>query len=249
MMRPSQKGRKWKSHGDEPSPRERREMQGRAEWDEDRGDEEEYDYEPRRKKAPLLFRLVAWASLTVIFFAVGYGVTSLAFTWLDGRGGERTPPNLVTSGEEAERVVNRPVSGDGAIQNFVTISISIPEGNKFTTRQIRCAPGLKEDTIKQALSSYMDAVKESKMLDPAAQNLNIFQSGEWLYLNMNKSFLDSLKSLGTEKSRLLLTGLVKTMSDNFAPVSRVKFYVDGKEVQDKTPVDLSMPWGLGGRSS
>jgi hypothetical protein len=39
------------------------------------------------------------------------------------------------------------------------------------------------------------------------------------------------------------------MSDNFAPVSRVKFYVDGKEVPDKTPVDLTMPWGLGGRTS
>ncbi|MDR1885517.1 MAG: GerMN domain-containing protein [Synergistaceae bacterium] len=247
MIRPSDRGRKWKSNEDEPSPREKRMMRERGEWSDE---EEDDDYEPRRK-APLLFRLLAWASLIVIFFAAGYGLTSLAFKWLDGRGGQRTPGNLVSTPQEAQNLMTGSRSPDATAppETSVTVSISVPEGDRFVTRRIRCAPGLREDTIKQTLSSYMDAVKEGKMLDPSAQNLNIFLSGEWLYLNMNKSFLDSLKALGADESRKLLTGLVKTMSDNFAPVSRVKFYVDGKEVLDKTPVDLTMPWGLGGRSS
>jgi hypothetical protein len=85
-------------------------------------------------------------------------------------------------------------------------------------------------------------------LSAGAQDLNIFQSGEWLYLNMSGDFLESIKTLGAEKSRLMLTGLVKTMSDNFSPINKVKFYIDGKEVRDKKPIDLASPWGFGARS-
>ena len=65
---------------------------------------------------------------------------------------------------------------------------------------------------------------------------------------MNGDFLESIKTLGAEKSRLMLTGLVKTMADNFPPVNKVKFYIDGKEVRDKKPIDLVSPWGFGVRS-
>lgn len=241
-MRPSER-RKWK-RDDEPSPRERREMIERGEWveEEDAGD--------APKKAPFVFRLLAWASLIVIFFAVGYGATSLLFNWVDGRGAQRTPANLASTPQETERLLAAAKSQDVAAvsEQIVQCTLSIPDGTAFVTRQISCNAGLREDVMKQTLSAYMDAVKENQMLHPAAVNLNIFQSGDWLYLNMNRNFLDSLQSLGAEKARYLLTGLVKTMSDNFAPVSKVKFYVDGKEVLDKKPVDLTMPWSIGGRS-
>ena len=250
-MRRSDMTRKWKSNEDEPLPREKKMMREREEWDDVEEDEDD-DYDrDKRRKAPLLFRLLAWLSLVVIFFAVGYGLTSFAFKWLDARGGSRTPQNLAVTPEEAETVVSHARSADATDRGdgSVTVMISVPEGNRFVTRPIQCVGSLREDTVKQALSSYMDAVKEGKMLDPSASNLNIFLSGEWLYLNMNRSFLESLKALGAEESRVLLTGLVKTMADNFTPISKIKFYVEGKEVLDKTPVDLTMPWGLGGRSS
>jgi hypothetical protein len=94
----------------------------------------------------------------------------------------------------------------------------------------------------------MDVMKEKRILNAGAQDLNIFQSGEWLYLNMNGDFLESVKTLGAEKSRLMLTGLVKTMSDNFAPINKIKFYIDGHEVRDKKPVDFTAPWGISVRS-
>ncbi|MDR3354706.1 MAG: GerMN domain-containing protein [Synergistaceae bacterium] len=247
-MRRSDMTRKWKSNEDEPLPREKRAMREHEEWDDVEEDEyDDYDYEKRRK-APLLFRLLAWSSLIVIFFAAGYGLTSFAFKWLDDREGRKTPQNLATTPEEAATVISHARSDDTKDSGYVTVMISVPEGDRFVTRPIQCVGSLREDAVKQALSSYMDAVKEGKMLDPAASNLNIFLSGEWLYLNMNRSFLESLKTLGAEKSRVLLTGLVKTMADNFTPVSKIKFYVEGKEVLDKTPIDLTMPWGLGGRS-
>ena len=256
-MRPSQR-RKWKGN-DEPSPRERREMMQLGEW----ADEEEV---PNR--APLVFRILAWSSLVIIFFAVGYGATSLAFRWLDGRayerGAARTPPNLSGSPEETQNILTRtpqqtpdaagrdgiPFESPSLIgDDDIIATISIPDGNTFQTRQIRSANVLQEDRIKQVLSAYMDAMKENQMLGAGVQDLNIFQSGDWLYLNMNGAFLESIKTLGAEKSRIMLTGMVKTMTDNFAPINRIKFYVDGKEVQDKNPLDLTAPWGISARSS
>ncbi len=236
-MRPSER-RKWRSH-DEPSPREMREMRERGEWIDEEEDE------PIRK-APLAFRMLAWVSLIAIFFAVGYAATSLVFKWMDGDGGRRTPTNLVANQEDAADLIARAKSADetAALSNVVTCTLSIPEGSTFVSRQIQCSAGLREETMKQALSAYMDAVKESSMLDPMAQSLNLFQSGDWLYLNMNAPFLESLNKLGAEKSRFLITGMVRTMSDNFSPVSKIKFYIDGKEVRDKKPVDLTAPWGI-----
>jgi hypothetical protein len=257
-MRPSAR-RKWKVD-DEPSPREKREMIARGEWQE--GDEE--DDVPNR--APLVFRLLAWTSLIVIFFAVGYGATSLAFRWLDNRadnsGENRIPSNLVNTPQQAENLLNQSSQAqpapdvvapggttDAAIRQedggaYVTVTISIPDGNTFRTRQIRCSGALREDTMKQTLAAYMDAMKEGKMLAAGAQDINLFQSGDWLYLNMNGSFLESIKTNGADKSRIMLTGMVKTMADNFSPINKIKFYIDGKEVRDKKPVDLTAPWGI-----
>jgi hypothetical protein len=253
-MRPSQ--RRKIPFDDEPSPSEKRELMRRGEWEEEDEDEDEA---PNR--APLVFRLLAWTSLVVIFFTVGYGTTSLAFKWLDKKayedGAARTPDNLAYTPEEAQNLLrgtsgaeDAPLSADSAAQQVgdAYVTISIPDGNSFKTRQIRCSGALREDTIKQTLAAYMDAMKESQILSAKAQELNIFQSGEWLYLNMSRDFLESIKTLGAEKSRLMLTGLVKTMSDNFPPVNKVKFYIDGKEVRDKKPVDLTSPWGFGVRS-
>jgi hypothetical protein len=235
-MRPSER-RRWKNN-DEPSPREIREMREREEWMDDEEDEP-------IKKAPLAFRVLAWVSLILIFFAVGYGATSLVFKWIDG-GGRKSPTNLASSQEDARDMLARARSADeaAALSSVVTCTISIPEGNSFVSRQIQCSAGLREDTMKQALAAYMDAVKESNMLESTTQNLNLFQSGDWLYLNMNAKFLDSLNKLGAERSRFLITGMVKTMTDNFAPVSKIKFYIDGKEARDKKPVDLTAAWGI-----
>jgi hypothetical protein len=235
-MKP-QARRRWKS-SDELSPREKREMIDRGEWSEENQDVP--------KKAPFPFRLLAWASLIVLFFAAGYGVTSMVFKWMDREHPNVSPANLISAPEQAELLSAEIKSADEAAQTVQTLTLSIPEGSSFVTRQIRCDASLREDVMSQTLSAYMDAVKESKMLDPVANCLNLFQSGDWLYLNLNRSFLESIKSLDQAKASALLIGLVRTMSSNFEPITRVKFYVDGKEAKEKKPVDLTVPWGIRG---
>lgn len=243
-MRPSDR-RRYRVD-DELSPREKRELQERGEWKEE---------EHGGRKAPLPFRVIAWASLIVIFFAIGYGATSIMFKWMD-RGGQ--PENgggtaATTGGASSAAVSPDAVSPDNSAsiddKRAVFCSLYIPDDDKFVTRRIRCSDGIREDNIRETLSAYLDAVKEGKMIDPAVQGLHVFQSGDWLYVNMNNSFLSSLKTIGAKKSEFLLTGLVRTMSENFSPINKVKFYIDGKEVDGKAaPVNLSQPWSMAGKS-
>ncbi|GHV27769.1 hypothetical protein FACS1894167_03370 [Synergistales bacterium] len=223
---------------DDLSPREKRELRARGEYVEE---------EEESRKAPLFLRMVAMGAMLVIVFACGYGIMSLVFKWMDSRNIE-SPANLASTGQEAENLLAAAKSADTEAANpgTETITLSIPDGGTFATRDIRCNSGIREDIMQQAVSAYMDALKESKQLDPVAQTKNIFQSGDWLYLNVNQSFFDSIKTLEAEKATFIITGLVRTMARNFPPVNKVKFYVEGKEIKDKKPIDLTMPWSIKG---
>ena len=120
----SPEDRKWSKY-DEPSPREKREMFDRGEWRRE---------PPPRKKAPLPLRFLAWLSLIAIFFAVGYGATSLVFKWMDRGGTSRHPDNLVVSGQDAQRLVEETVSQD-AVSSTVSCVISVPMDTEFETKQ------------------------------------------------------------------------------------------------------------------
>ena len=122
-------------------------------------------------------------------------------------------------------------------------TIYVPEGDGFQSRSIEITGGgTKEDDISKVMSMYVDSLKETKALDPAAAINELFQSGDWLYINMTPSFQSSLKSLGKAKAERLLSGFVKTARENFPPLRKIKFYINAKEIADKNPVDLTQPW-------
>lgn len=199
------------------------------------------------QKAPLIVRLIAWTSVIAVFFALGYGGTSLLFNWMDsGKSPLPRPVDIVATSEDAQEYVTQtrqeteePAAGEKSF------TLSIPGGSGgFEPRSIRVQGEFTEEEMQRVVSAYVDALKEGKWFDPGVQLLHVFRSGEWIYLNMSAPFLSSLKTLGKEKSQLALTGLVKTLSDNFSQVAKVKFYVDGQEIKEKNPVDLSLPWTL-----
>lgn len=197
------------------------------------------------KKSPLIVRLIAWTSVIAVFFAFGYGGTSLLFKWMDSRGSR--PANLIATSEDAREYVTqtRPEGRDTPTEGEKTFTLSIPNGtNGFEPRSIRVLGEFAEEEMQRVASAYVDTLKEGKWFDPGVQILHVFRSGEWIYLNMSTPFLTSLKALGKEKSQIALTGLVKTLSDNFSQVAKIKFYVDGQEIKEKDPVDLSLPWKL-----
>ncbi len=227
-----------KGNPDGRSPDENRSRRRNEEYYEDDEFEEEED---ESRKAPLLVRVFAWLGLLAIFFVSGYLGANYFFNWADKRGGPRVG-NVVGSGTEAQMVSTASnVSGGSANAKYL---LYIPDGTGFTSREIEIKRGMAEEDIEKVLSVYIDGLKESKMLDNSVRVLNIFRSGDWLYLDITGAFSSSLKTLGKDKGSMVITGLVRTMRDNFSPIRKVKFYIDGKESGEKTPVDLTGPWEI-----
>ncbi|NLX84598.1 MAG: hypothetical protein GXZ00_03135 [Synergistaceae bacterium] len=210
--------------------------------DEDNYDDDEFEEEEDdSKKAPLLVRIFAWIALLAIFFVCGYLGANYFFNWADKKGGPRVG-NVVGSGTEAAQIsVSSNVST--GLRN-AKYNLYIPEGKTFTTREIEIEKGMVEDDIEKVASVYIDGLKETKMLDNNVRVLNVFRSGDWLYVDMTGAFTSSLKTLGKDKAALVITGLVKTMKDNFPPIKKIKFYIEGKESSENTPVDLKSPWEI-----
>lgn len=209
---------------------------------EDHENQDEFEEEEdESKKAPLLVRIFAWIALLAIFFVCGYLGANYFFNWADKKGGPRVG-NVVGSGTEAARVSVGANASSGS--GNVKYKLYIPDGTSFTDREIEINKGMAEEDIEKVASVYIDGLKETKMLDNNVRVLTVFRSGDWLYLDMTGAFSSSLKTLGKDKAAMVITGLVRTMKDNFPPVKKVKFYIDGKESGEKVPADLTRPWEI-----
>ncbi len=220
----------------------KRKTMKRADFDE----EDDYeDDEYSRPRAPKIVRIFAWVALVVILFTCGYVATNYFFAWSDKQGGGRIG-NVYGSG--AEVAAEAPPSGQeaGTEPAGARYSIYVPEGTSFQTRAIDLKPGgTREEDMQKVLSMYIDSLKETKAMDPAVSVTNVFQSGEWLYVDLTPAFQSSIKKLGKDKAEQALNGMLNTMRDNFPPVKKIKFYVSSKEITDKTPVDLTDAWTEG----
>lgn len=221
---------------------ERSNNRSRENFDDDYEDDDEFEEEEdNSKKAPLLVRIFAWIALLAIFFVCGYLGANYFFNWADKKGGPRVG-NVVGSGTEAARVSVGANASNGS--GNVKYNLYIPDGTTFIEREIEIKKGMVEEDIEKVASVYIDGLKETKMLENDVRVLNVFRSGDWLYLDMTNAFSSSLKTLGKDKAATAITGLVRTMRDNFPPVKKVKFYIDGKESGVKTPADLTRPWEI-----
>ena len=220
----------------------KRKTMKRAEID----DEEDYeDDEEQRPRAPKIVRIFAWIALVVILFTCGYVATNYFFAWSDKQGGERIG-NVYGSGAEVAETQQTHGQETGEAPSDARYSIYIPEGSSFQTRAIELKPGgTREDDMQKVLSMYIDSLKETKAMDPAVSVTNVFQSGEWLYVDLTAAFQSSIKKLGKDKAAQALNGMLNTMRDNFPPVKKIKFYVNSKEITEKTPVDLTTAWTEG----
>lgn len=220
---------------------DRSEDRSRENRDDDYVDDDFEEKEDDSRKAPLLVRIFAWVALLAIFFVCGYLGANYFFNWADKKGGPRVG-NVVGSGTEAARVSVSANASNGP--GNVKYKLYIPDGTSFTDREIEINKGMVEEDIEKVASVYVDGLKETKMLDNNVGVINVFRSGDWLYLDMTGAFSSSLKTLGKDKAAIVITGLVRTMKNNFPPIKKVKFYIDGKESGEKVPVDLTSPWEI-----
>lgn len=203
-------------------------------------DEDDYYEESGSTKAPKLVRIFAWIALLAIFFTGGYVGANYLFNRAD-RGGVRIGGAVGSVAEVREGTGLPSAEGLGEAEYKLYLPLA---GGDFEERNIKIRKGLPEEDIQRILTVYTDGLKELAYFEPGVRVLNIFRSGDWLYVDMSGDFLKSVKALGKEKSTLALTGMVRTMQENFPPIKKVKFYVEGKESKDKNPIDIENAWEL-----
>ena len=201
--------------------------------------EEEDDVEDRRGKAPILVRVFAWASLLAVFFACGYLGANYIFNWADKKGGPRVGDVVGSPAEIKQTDASTASQGETVTSGY---SIYLPDNGKYTKREIDIAKGTVEADAAKVISVYIDGLKETNTLDSSTRALNVFIGGDCMYLDMSSQFLASLKKLGAAKAPSVLSGMAKTVTENFPPVKKIKFYIDGKESNITSPADLTKPW-------
>lgn len=200
-------------------------------------DYDDFEDETERKRAPLVVRIFAWGAALVIFFVAGYFGTNYFFNMADKKAGVKIG-NVVAATDEIKTAVQKTETPP----ENTSYNLYLPENGSFTKRGIEITKGTTEDDASKVLTMYVDSLKETKTLDNGTRLLNLFTSGEWLYLDMNTAFQNSLKTLGKENGELVIKGMLKTARENFSPIKKIKFYVDGRESKVKAPVDLSKSW-------
>ncbi len=193
------------------------------------------------KKAPLIIRLIAWTGVLVFCFAAGYVGTSVALRMLN-RQGILQREDVAANRGEAERILNEEAGEIRLNARKVTFTLHFPREGAITSEKAEFLSGIMEDDIRQVIARVLSAMPGRDASD--VKLLNLFRSGDTLFLNFNTPFLSFLTSQGAQGSALFITAVVQTMSENFSPIVQVRFLVNGKEQESGAPVDLGVPWRL-----
>ena len=200
----------------------------------------------KRNKAPLAYRIVAWISLVVICFGLGYYGTSFVLDIISDGDGSVTE-NVVSDQQELEKVLNSEKAQDDSELSVTrdTFNIYIPSGQAMSKVSFTVNPAMiMEDRIGKVLSTISMEAENNGFLSSGFSVLHIFRTGEILYIDLNSSFISSLNDIGKRNASILMTSIVRSMVENFNPVNRVRILIQGEQPPSNLPIDLSVPWQL-----
>ena len=201
--------------------------------------------EDEKKPMPLLFRILSWLGMILLCFVIGY----VGMSWLMDFFNKKLllkPENRIENQEdlseyeesEHERTVRAALDDAGNIQQ---VSLNLYHVNNDTIAETRqnFVKRTTEDNIRDAVEGIitMSGLKNVKLL-------HVFRNGETAFLDMSGQFASALNSIGQRKSLLLLTAIVRTMEENFSPLSQVRFLIDSKPPKSGGSVDLYTVWKM-----
>ena len=199
-----------------PAPQRRRPVQRRR------------PIQREEKSTPMLLRVLSWLGMILLCFVIGYLGTSWVVDILNRKLFLKTdelpsPPEIEQTEEVSQMsLVLYHVNGDtlsGTRKTFIA----------RTT----------EDNIR-------DAVDEVLALSDftGIKLLHVFRIADTAFLDFPASFASSLENAQQRKSLLLLTGIIRTLQENFPPLAQVKFLIDSKVPKSGSNPDLSVTWKM-----
>ena len=193
------------------------------------------------KKAPLPYRIIAWACLIMILFGLGYYGSGLMLKIFGKK--------LYIPGEI---IVEKNEEGSGETfkteRHVAEIKLFLPENGTLGVTTYRLVPSIPEEDIVASLEQWISLMRSKGLMEGNSRILHVFRNGEIMYLNMSAPFYSSLQKLNKDEALLFMTALLRTIVENFDPIKEVKFLVEGKDVIITAPDDLSVSWRLAPRS-
>ena len=200
------------------------------------------------KPTPLLLRILSLLGVILLCFVLGYIGTSWVVDFLNKKLFLK-PENRIESQEDLSRFEE--AERDKAARNALMYGTDVQQVslNIYHVKDDAIAEIRRNFLVQAREDNMRDAVNEILSLSgvPNADRirlLHVFRNEETAFLDMPGQFASALNAIGKQKSLLLITSIVRTMQENFPPVSEVRFLLDSKSPGSGGIVDLSSVWKL-----
>ena len=212
--------------------------------------EEDYD---DNKPTPLLFKILMIVGLILLFFVFGYIGTSWLVEFFN-RKLFLKPEDRIENQEdlesfqnsEHERVTQAALRAGEAVSQII-INIYHVEDDAIAETRKNFISRTPEDNIRDAVTELL-SLSEVPNSDKI-KLLHVFRNGDTAFLDMSGQFVSALDAIGQRKSQLLLTGIVRTLQENFSPLEQVRFLIDSKPPKSGGTVELGRAWKMPKKSS
>ncbi|MBQ3448548.1 MAG: GerMN domain-containing protein [Synergistaceae bacterium] len=212
--------------------------------------EEDYD---DNKPTPLLFKILMCIGLILLFFVSGY----LGASWIVDFFSKKLllkPEDRIENQEDLSRFQDS--EHQRVTQDALRASEGVPQVviNLYHVRDDSIAETQKNFISRTPEDNIRDALTELLSLSevPNAEKiklLHVFRDDDTAFLDMSGQFIPALDAMGQRKSQLLLTGIVRTLQENFSPVSQVRFLIDSKPPKSGGTVELGRVWRMPKKTS
>lgn len=200
-----------------------------------------------RERPPLLLRLLSWIGVILLCFVAGYLGTSWMMRSLNTRSLLK-PGNRVENSDELKALKESEKAKavlSGARGDIPQVNLRLYHlkdgGLAEVSRPFLSAP--QEDNIKDAVHALL-SLSGVEGADSGVRLLHVFRSADTVFLDFSGGFSAVLSKMGQRSSQFLVTGIVRTMQENFPPIVKVRFLIDGAVSSGGAPIDLTVPWQL-----
>ncbi|NLL36117.1 MAG: GerMN domain-containing protein [Fretibacterium sp.] len=201
-----------------------------------------------RKKAPLLLRFLSWVGVILLCFVAGYLGTSWMMRFLSTRFLLKPEGNVENAQDlkefearsrERERALEK---GASPLQG-ATVRLYHPEGGGLKEVAFHAVSSVQEENIRDSVLKLL-SLSGPEVAGKNVELRHVFRKADTVFLDFSDSFASALSALGAQSSSLLITGIVRTLRDNFPPIDKVRFLINSRVTNSGAPVDLTVPWQL-----
>jgi len=175
-----------------------------------------------------------------IFLAAGYFGADMFLKFLDNKNVVKQN-NVVSNAEELQKLLAEDQSTELLASRRELAVFTLGEEGLIKA-SLKVLSDVQEDEIMLATKTVF-----AESAEAWARNIvprHVYRDGVTAYIDLPGSFTEGLVKMSEQRAVLMLTGLVRTLVDNFSPIKQVYFLIDGRWVTSVGKIRLAEPWGF-----